>query len=67
MNKVEVKQTIQVYEVDDEKVPIGKNVTLGIDSHWNWDERIVLRFGKSKLTVLGEDLKTAIDNAMNVR
>ena len=65
MSGIEVKQVIEIYEVDDKELLVGKNVALGVDSHWNNNEFVVLRFGKKRLTVFGEDLKTAIDNATN--
>ncbi len=62
MGRVEVTQKIVVYEIDDVEV---NEKTISINSHWNNDNRVVLRVGRHTFTVIGEDLKAAIDNAMN--
>ena len=65
MSRIEVTQKIEVYEINDEEVPIGKTVTIGVESHWNLDNRVVLRIGRKSYTVVGNDLITATKNAMN--
>jgi len=65
MNRVKVQQTIEVYEVNGVDVPIGQKVELGIDSHWPLSQRIVLNIRGVKYTVIGRDLITAVQNAMN--
>jgi len=65
MSRIEVTQKIEVYEINDEEVPIGKTVTIGVESHWNLDESVVLRIGRKSYTVVGNDLITATKNAMN--
>ena len=65
MSRIEVTQKIEVYEINDEEVPIGKTVTIGVESHWDLDNRVVLRIGRKSYTVVGNDLITATKNAMN--
>ena len=65
MARLQIRQSVEVYEIDDEDVGIGENFYIGVDSHWNRDEMVVLKLGSKSYTVLGRDLKTAIDNAMN--
>jgi len=62
---IKVKQEIEIYEENDEEVPIGIDKSLSVESHWNWNERVILRLGKRRITVIGRDLITAIQNAMN--
>jgi len=63
--KVKVQQTIGVYEVSGEDVLANEDIEIGIDSHWNSHERIVLNVRGVEYTVLGHSLITAIQNAMN--
>lgn len=62
---IKIKQTIEIYEENDEQVPMGINKSMGVESHWNRDERVILVVGKRRITVIGQDLITAIQNAMN--
>ena len=64
--KIEVKQEIKVYEVDDVEVIAGKIVKLGVDSHWSNNEFVILQYGKNQsVTVKASDLSDAIKNATN--
>ncbi len=65
MSKIKVTQQIEVIEKDDTEIPIDKELYLGINSHWNFDDWIVLTIGKQKYTVNGDNLIEAIRNAMN--
>jgi len=65
MSRIEIKQKVKAYEVDDTDVPVGVDKTVGVDSHWNRDNWVVLHIGRNRYTVVGDDMKTAIDNAMN--
>ena len=65
MGKIDITQKINVYEVDDEEVATGKTVELGVNSHWNYDDFVVLEFGGKKLTVDADNLMAAIQNATN--
>ena len=62
---IKVKQTVEIYEENDAEVPIGTNKSIEVESHWNWNERVILVIGRRRITVIGEDLITAIQNAMN--
>ena len=62
---IKVSQQIPIYEENDKEIPLRQQRFMGIESHWNWNERVILEIGKERITVLGRDLKTAIDNAMN--
>ena len=63
---IKVKQEVEIYEEDDEEIKGLEGKHLTVESHWNWDERVTLVIGRKRYTVLGDDLKTAIDNAMNI-
>ncbi len=62
---IKVIQEVDVYEVDGEDAPVGKEIKVGVASHWNRNQLVVLVIGKKQYTVLGSDLKTAIENAEN--
>ena len=64
---MDVLNTIQVYEIDNSEVPIGKNETIGIASHWNMDDRVKILIGVKSYTVIARDLEMAIKNATNHR
>ena len=61
VGRIDVEQKIDVYELN------GKDthITLGIDSHWNRATMVVIRLGEQEYTVIGADLTTAVENAMN--
>ena len=63
---IKVSQQIEVYEENDKDIPLNKRRYLGVESHWNRNERVILEFGKERITVIGRDLATAIENAMNI-
>jgi len=67
MSNIDVTQVINIHEVDDEEVGATRDLTLGVNSHWNLRSYVVLRVGGKSYTVVGHDLKIAIDNAMNTR
>jgi hypothetical protein len=62
---ITVKQIVEVYEENGETVPIGLTKTIGVDSHWNHNEWVVLVIDRRRLTVKGSDLEAAITNAMH--
>ena len=63
---ITVKQTVRIYEENDQETPLGAEKNIGIESHGNYDNQVILVIGRRRITVIGEDLKTAIDNAMNI-
>ena len=67
MSRVKVTQTIDVYEVDGEESHGLVLLQLGVNSHWNDSDRIVLTWKDQRITVVGSDLATAIQNARNTR
>lgn len=58
-----------MYELDGKEVSLSSNAEIGIDSHWNMNEFVVLVIvydGKEhRQTVSAADLKRAIENATN--
>jgi hypothetical protein len=66
MARIKVTQEIKVYEIGGKEVPLGTDKNLGILSHWNVRDFVILNFGNEmQITVSGNDLITAINNAMN--
>lgn len=39
--------------------------SVNVHSHWNDDDLIVIEYMEEKITLVGKDLKAAIDNCMN--
>ena len=70
MSGVAVTQTIKIYEINGEDVPITpagkKEPFIGVNSHWNNDDMVVLKVGKRNYTVVADSLTAAIKNATNV-
>lgn len=64
---IKVQQSIQVYELDDKEISPtpSKELLIGVDSHWNRREFIVLVVGEHRYTVAGDDLRAAVKNAQN--
>lgn len=66
MARIDIVQTIDIYEINGEDVPVGsKTQTMKVLSHWNNNDFVVLQFGRQKVTVNGNDLVRAIANARN--
>lgn len=59
MNRIKNTSVVRTYD-DPAKTEIK------IDSHWNQTDKITITIGEEKRTVVGSDLKMAIDNCMNV-
>lgn len=62
---MKVKNEIEIYELDDTEVSSANRIHIGIDSHWNSNDRIVLVVAGKRYTVIAEDLRKAITNATN--
>ena len=64
---ISVKQELDVYELDgrplDATDPV---VALGVHSHSNQNDLVVLMMGGLRYAVMGADLVRAIKNAMNI-
>ena len=55
---------IGIYEIAGEEVANPDDHKLKIISHWNSDDRVVLQWGNdTSITVIADQLKTAIDRA----
>jgi len=65
MGRVAVVNRIKVYQINDEDVPLNKEVNLEVHSYWNENSKVVLFIDGKRYTVVAEDLKTAIENAQN--
>ena len=44
---------------------LDENEEIYVESHWNYSDRIILKFKSFVLTVPVQELKLAIDNATN--
>lgn len=60
---INVACELPVYEQDGKEKPVGKQLKMTIESHWNRKDMVVLRFGDAIVTVLGYDLIRAATNA----
>ena len=65
MSRIAVVSEVDIYEVNGAEVPVGTHRALKVSSHWNHSERAVLKFGKTRFTILIGDLMTALKNAGN--
>ena len=63
---MEVINKINVYEIDGNDTDIKYETTIEIKSHWNFRDWVCLNIFGKEITVNAEDLKKAIDNAVNV-
>ena len=64
MNRVDIRQTIDIYEIDGVDVAL-KDMKLGIHSHGNHPIFVDFEVRGHKYTVMGNALLIAINNAMN--
>jgi len=63
---ITVTQSVEIYEENGEEVSIVKDTPyMGVESHWNHQERVILVLGERRITVDALDLRTAINNATN--
>jgi len=62
---IEIRQKVEVYEVDGGEVPIGKMVAIGVNSHPFRNQWVIIKTGKKSYAVKGYELIGAIKNAMN--
>ena len=63
MTRIDVRNTILVYEIDGEYTKFGTK--MEVLSHWNYNHYVILDIDGKKYTVVAKDLKTAIDNSTN--
>jgi hypothetical protein len=62
---IKISQQVQIYEEDDREIPLGQHRYMGVESHWNRNEMVILEIGKERVTVLAGDLRAALENAKN--
>jgi hypothetical protein len=67
MSNLDVSTKIEVFEVDDKEVALGKPAPrIGVTSHWNRRRLVVLEFEDgTSFAVDANELRKAIDNATN--
>ena len=64
--RMKVESIVDVYEVNDQEIPIGKdNPTIKVKSHWNDNDMVILKIGNKEYTVVASQLISAIHNAEN--
>ena len=64
---MEVETKVKVYEENGEEVSANSDKKLTIKSHDHDGSMVVLSCGDVEVSVVGSDLKKAVDNAQNVR
>ena len=62
---IRVECEVTIYEKDGKSTRIADCKPLDVVSHWNQNAWVRLVFGDTDVTVNGNDLMTAIHNAMN--
>lgn len=65
MASIKVRSDVKIYEVDGEETPGGEEPELGVLSHWNDRDMVVLIAEGKNVTVLAADLLAAVHNAQN--
>ena len=66
MKTLKTETKVEIHEKDGADIAIGaESEYLLVESHWNYGDRIVLRFSHfaRNITVTASDLKRAIENA----
>jgi len=64
---IKVSNKVPIYEVNGKEVNYIDESKLVVESHWNENDKVVLKFGRRNITVVARDLTSAIDNATNTR
>ena len=63
---LKIKNEIECYEKDGAEIQAGQDSPiLIVESHWNRADFVVVKFGKTELTVAADELMAAIKNAIN--
>ncbi len=60
--RIKVHCEVRPYEVEGKDAPFDV-APFVVDSHWNRDDMVVLKYGGVSITVLARDLQNAITNA----
>lgn len=63
---IKVKNEVKVYECNGKDTACLDNALIGIESHWNDNNKIVLVACGERYTIVAEDLICAIKNATNI-
>lgn len=63
---ITVFNEVPIYEVDGKELPPLEHDNLIITSHWNNKQRVNISIYGKKITVIANDLRTAIENATNI-
>ena len=58
----QIKALVNVYEKNGESCDPDKE-RIAVDSHWNEDDKVVVRIGTEKYTVVADELIDAIKRA----
>ena len=65
---IKVHNEVQVIELDNKELTGVDRPVLSVDSHWNVDALVILKFGnKPDITVVATDLIRAVQNAMRTK
>jgi hypothetical protein len=67
MMSLTVHNEMRVYEIDGDDCDFTKNHHIGVNSHWNRNEFVVLVIGSKRYTVVGNDLVAAVRNAQRTK
>jgi hypothetical protein len=67
MNPINVKNEVEVYEIDGEETKALKSQkeSLIIKNHWNRRAFVVIKYKDTTITVIADDIERAITNAQN--
>ena len=64
---ITVINEVKIYEIDGEELPpVGTQENIIVTSQWNNKQRRKIVANGRKITVIANDLKTAIENATNI-
>ena len=63
---MKVENEVDIYEINGNEIHDLVPPKLKVGSHGIYRERVVLKIGRRRLTVIARELKAAIDNATNV-
>ena len=63
---IEIMQKVIAQEVNGKELPTDKRVYIGVKSHWKFNELVIIKTSRGHtVTVAGEHLIKAVNNAMN--
>lgn len=62
---IKVKNEVKVYEHNGEDIALLEDIFVGIESHWNNKDKVVVVINGERYAVVAEDLLCAVTNATN--